>query len=168
MNCTKLAVYSPEDIQVMVGTSKVDGFSLDSVISIAKVNNNYVPKINADGSVSRTHKGDNVFNVSISLSNASEWNQIFTYMTLVDRTLQMGKFPLLIKDDQGSSILVSPTTWIERMPDSSYTTGVETREWLLCCSHAVFNIGGNFKEGSTAMDVVNTLAGGAAVVNMIL
>lgn len=171
MRCTKLAVYSPEDVQVMVGVSKVEGFSIDSVVGISKVSNVYTPKINADGTVSRTHNGNNVINVSVSLSNASEWNQIFTYMSLLDRTLQMGKFPLMIKDDQGSSLLVSPSTWIEKVPDTNFTTSIENRDWVLCCSHAILNVGGNFKEGSAAMDVINTLAGGAAgsgILNAIL
>ena len=168
MDCDKLAVYSPEDVKVLIGVGAVDGFALNSIVSVAKVNSTYVSKINSDGSVSRTHKGDNVYNVAISLSNASEWNQVFTYMMLVDRATQMGKFPVLIKDDQGTSLLVSPTSWIEKLPDSSFTTEVDTRDWLICCSHAIFNVGGNYEVGGMAMDVVNTLAGGAGLLGQVL
>lgn len=168
MSCHKLAVYSPEDIYVFVGTSKVEGFSLDSVVSISKVNSVYIQNINSDGSVSRTHKGDDVYNVAISLNNASEFNQVLTYLTLVDRATQMGKFPMMIKDQQGGTLFNSATSWVEAMPDSNFTSTLENRDWLICCSHAHFNVGGNFNEGSAAMDIVNTIAGGAGVIGGIL
>lgn len=167
MSC-KIAVYSPEDVKVLIGVSAVDGFDIDDVVSITKVNEVYTQKINSDGSVSRTHKGDNVFNVAISLSAASEWNQILTHLVTVDRLTQMGKFPVFIKDQQGESLFTSPTSWVEKIPDTDYTTSIGTRHWLLCCSHGVLNLGGNYEQSSFAKDVLNGIAGGSNVLGGLL
>lgn len=165
---SKIAVYSPQDVKVYLGgVYELDGFIEGTFIAIEKIDQLFSQKITSDGMVVRSHKGNMAYRVNITLANTSESNQVLTYLMLVDFATQVGKFPLMIKDHQGSSLLFSPSTWIESQPKSNFGLSVEPREWTLVSPFATLNLGGNYEETGVAMDVVNTLAGAAGGVGAI-
>ena len=158
-----IAVYSPEEVDVFIaGVYKLDGYIEGKFLSVNRKDSLFSTSTSSDGMVSRVHNGNMVYTVTVTLASTSESNQVLTYLSLIDFATQMGKFPLFIKDKQGSTLLFSPTTWIEKQPNSDFGLSVEAREWELTCSQAVFNLGGNHSQSSGAMDAINTILGGAA------
>jgi hypothetical protein len=155
-----LAHYSPEDVSVLLGGfHNLSGFADGTFLSISKANPVYTTRESSDGAISRTYKNSQVYNLSLTLHQASESNQILSYMSKLDELTQMGKFPFLVKDNLGSTLFFSLTSWIETMPDSSFSTSIETREWVIKCSQATFNLGGNESASSVGEDFLNGALG---------
>ena len=155
-----LANYSPEDVTVLLGGfHQLSGFAEGTFLTISKASPIYITRESSDGVVSRTHRNSQVYDVSLILHQASESNQTLAYTARLDELTNMGKFPLLIKDQLGSTMFFSMTSWIESIPDSSFSTDVETRTWNIKCSQAVFNLGGNESASSTTEDFLNGALG---------
>lgn len=155
-----LAHYSPEDVTVLLGgIIELKGFVDGSFIDIRKDTPLFLTKETADGKVVRTHKKSDLYTVSINLTSYSDSNQALTYAALIDKATKMGKFPLIIKDQLGSSLFFALTAWIENMPDSSFAVDIESRQWVIKCADANFNIGGNYEASGALEDVLNSAGG---------
>ena len=76
-------------------------------------------------------------------------------MWQVDELTQMGKFPLLIKDQSGSDLLFSTESWIESIPSLTKSNGIDSRVWVIKSAYAVINIGGNEQQSGLINDIVN-------------
>lgn len=158
-----LATYSPEDVTILLGgVVQISGFVDGTFISISKDSPMYTTKESADGTITRTYKKSMLYNVNLILANTSDSNQTLTYTSGLDTLTQMGKFPLIIKDQLGGTLLFSLTSWIENFPDSDFSTGIEGRSWEIKCSQAVFNLGGNGTPSGLGGDILNTGFGLAA------
>lgn len=152
-----LAHYSPERVTVLLGGAvQISGFVDGTFITVSKDSAMYSTKESADGKPTRTFKKSSIFNVSLTLASTSDSNQLLTYTSGLDTLTQMGKFPLIIKDQLGGTLLFSLTSWIESLPDSDFSTTIDGRTWEIKCSQAVFNIGGNESESGLGEDLINT------------
>jgi hypothetical protein len=76
-------------------------------------------------------------------------------MWQVDELTQMGKFPLLIKDQSGSDLLFSTESWIEGIPSMTKSNAVDSRVWVIKSAYATINLGGNEEQSSIIGDIVN-------------
>lgn len=151
-----IAHYSPERVTVLLGgVAQISGFVDGTFITIAKDSAMYSSRESADGKITRNYKKSSLYNVSLTLASTSDSNQLLTYTSELDVLTQMGKFPLIIKDQLGGTLLFSLTSWIESLPESDFSTSVEGRTWQIKCSQAVFNIGGNESENGLGGDMLN-------------
>lgn len=156
----ELAHYSPEDITILFsGVHQLSGFAAGTFVNITKDNPTYTIHESSDGVVSRKYNSSKVYSVKLTLASTSESNQVLTYAASLDAATQMGKFPLIIKDQLGSSLFFSLTSWIETIPDSSYSVDITSREWTIKCAHSVINVGGNDSPSSMSQDALNSALG---------
>lgn len=155
-----LGTYSPEDVVVLFGgVHKLTGFVDGTFVSISKDEASFLTRVTSDGKVTRVHSSNPVYSVGITLHSGSESNQVLTYALKVDETTKMGKFPLIVKDKLGSSLFFSATSWVETYPSSNFSTSIEDREWIIKCSQATFNVGGNESPSSLSEDVLRSSLG---------
>jgi len=155
-----LARYSPEDVTVILaGFYTVSGFSAGTFVSINKYSPVFTERQSADGHVSRTHTKSDLYKVNISLASTSDSNQVLTYMSRLDELTFRAKFPVIIKDQLGSSLFFASQCWIESVPSADYSEDVDTREWAICCYGGAFNVGGNYEPSSEMEDILNIGSG---------
>lgn len=155
-----LASYSPEDVTVAIaGVTSISGFADGTFIRITKDIPTYKSHVSADGQVSRQFQAGGLYTVNLILSSTSASNQVLSYLARADELTQMGKFPIIIKDQLGSSLFFSTTSWIETMPDTSFSTKIEEREWTIKCTQAMLNVGGNERGSTVAEDFMNSALG---------
>ena len=139
-----IALYSPEDVVILLGgIYRIEGVFDGTFISISEEEDRWSTSVTVDGRVTRTHKKSPLHTVSITLSSTSEDNGVFSSWASTDGLLFGAVLPLFIKDSRGTSLFYSPMTWIEKVPDSGFSTEVEGREWVLKASGATHIIGGN-------------------------
>ena len=163
-----LATYSPEDVSVLIaGFVDIRGFVEGTFINISRDTPLFVTSESSDGQVSRTKRVSKTFTVKITLMGSSASNDLLTKMALADHNTHIVKFPLIIKDTLGSTLFFSTSTWIENTPDVSFSTEVTNREWVLKCSQATINVGGNEDASDLTEDLVNTIMGLAPGVRRI-
>ncbi len=153
-----LGHYSPEDITVLLyGVYPLQGFVSGSFLTITKNLQPFVAERTTDGQVARLHNKDATYTVTLTLHNTADGNDVLTKLWQVDELLKKGKFPLLIKDELGSSFFFSTTTWVEGIPDIEYSSEITSRTWVLRSAYAVVNIGGNGDPSSLLEDLTNTI-----------
>ena len=160
-----LLSYSPEDVTILLlGFIPVEGYIDGTFISINKDLPPFTSGITADGVQSRVHRLSLTYTLRLVISNVSPTNDILTKLWQVDELTKMGKFPILVKDQLGSSLFFSATSWIESTPSLYYSNRITEREWTIKCAEAVINIGGNDDASGVIQDLLNTVASAAPTV----
>ena len=148
--------YCPEEVNVLVaGFIPLKGFVDGTFVNITEDVMPFSSARTADGTVSRLYNNDQTYTIEISLYNGSQDNDVLTKLWQLDEITQRGKFPLLIKDNSGTDLFFSTTTWIEQVPSMTKSASVDTRIWVLRSSQALINYGGNEQVSSLINDLVN-------------
>ena len=136
--------YSPEDVSVLVaGLYEVSGFVDGTMVSVSKDRPTFTTHESSDGITSRTHTESHLYTVTLSLHSAAQSNQVLSYLLAADASSKIAKFPIIIKDNLGTSSFFSPSSWIEGPPDTSFAVSITERPWVIRCSAGSYNVGGN-------------------------
>lgn len=155
-----LASYSPEDITILVGgVYAITGYVDGTFISVSKDVQAFSTRESSDGVVSRSHSNSRLHTLTLSLHSASESNQVLTHLMNLDVATKIAKFPILVKDKLGQSIMFAPSCWVELPSDMAFSTGIMERDWTIKCSEVVMNSGGNYDASSTGEDILNLVGG---------
>lgn len=155
-----LATYSPEDVIISIaGFLPIEGLLEGTFVSISKDVQLFTSKESSDGVVSRVANKSGLYTVSVTLMSTADSNQVLSRLAMLDSSTKILKFPLIIKDTLGSTLLFSTSSWIENMPTTEFSTGVTARTWSIKCAKATLNVGGNESASGLIEDAINTLAG---------
>lgn len=148
--------YSPEEVDFLIaGLVPVRGFVDGTFIDIRKNVTPYGLHTSTDGLNSRVYRNSNTYTAQITLSSTSESNEILTKIWQLDEITQMGKFPIIIKDNFGSSLFFSATAWIQQPADMYYSNRITDRVWIFQCTQCTFTVGGNEEPSGAIEDLVN-------------
>lgn len=155
-----LATYSPEDIIVTIaGLLPLSGFAEGTFINISREKELFSYRESADGVVSRTISPSKVYKVEVTLVSSSKSNEVLTKIALLDSKVGVLKFPLYIKDNMGSSLLFSTSSWIQNISDAEFSTTLSSRKWTIICADATNYVGGNEDASGALEDLANTVLG---------
>lgn len=139
-----LLTYSPSDVKVSIaGLYQVEGFVDGTFINIVKNVKPFDIARAMDGEVARIYRKDEGFRVELTLAQSSSANNLLSTIYNIDVATQIGKFPMFIKDGLGQTTFMSLTTWVEDIPQVTFSNNMESRTWIFGCSQASLNIGGN-------------------------
>lgn len=154
--------YSPEDVTILLlGFIPVEGYIDGTFVTINKDIPPFTSGITADGVQSRVHRISSSYTLRLTISNVSPTNDVLTKLWQLDEITKMGKFPIMVKDQLGSSLFFSATSWIESTPSLYYSNRITEREWTIKCAEAVINIGGNDSDSGAIQDLINAVASAA-------
>lgn len=160
--------FSASDIEVLLyGLHKVKGIPTGTFISVTKDVIPFQSMRTTDGTVYRKYTNDQTYSISLTLMAASPTNDLLTKLWLFDESTKMGKFPLMVKDNIGTSKFFSTTTWIENIPSLEFSDGMEVRTWNLRSSQGVINIGGS-EDTSLAEDIATMALSGIPLIKSVL
>jgi hypothetical protein len=151
-----VASYCPDEVMALVaGFIPLSGFVDGTFIEITKDVMPFTSARTAGGTTSRIYHNDQTYTVTITLHNGSPSNDVLTKLQQLDEITQRGKFPLLIKDNSGTDLFFSTTTWIEQLPTMTKDITISGRVWVMRSSQAVINHGSNQEVSSLLDDLVN-------------
>jgi len=164
-----LLSYSPEDVTlILAGVMQVEGYVDGTFISIAKDIAPFSSTTTADGVIARRYINSQSYTLTLTLHSASPYNDVLTKLWQIDEITQRGKFPVIMKDQLGSSLFVSTTSWIEALPVMGFANSITDRTWTIKCAQGVINIGGNDGESGLLTDLMNTVASAAPLISELL
>jgi len=135
--------YDPKKIVIIFGPVIVTGFAEGTFVSIAQNGDGFEKVRGADGGVDRVNKNAKDYAVSITLKRTSLTNDELSAIAIIDQNTNAGKYPLMVKDLQGTSIFAAPQAWIAKPPDSEEADSLPSREWRFDTGIAANFIGGN-------------------------
>jgi len=146
-----LTTYSPSDVIVSIaGLHTVTGYPDGVFVKIQKDTKPFEKTRAMNGEISRIYSQDDGFRLELTLMQSSPSNNVLSVLYNVDLATRIGKFPVIIKDSKGQTNFISLTTWIEQLPDVTFSNGMELRTWVFGCADATIFVGGN--DSTSAVD----------------
>ncbi len=121
------------------------GFGEDTFIEIEYLSPAFVTKVGADGSVTRSATNDNRAKITLTLMQSSIENALLSALHNIDKNAGNGAGvgPLLIKDNQGTSLYAGEKSWITGHPKVVFSKSGEARAWEIECANLESFTGGN-------------------------
>jgi len=135
--------YSPKDVTVIVAGTQISGFAEDTFVTVERDSDAFTKIVGADGEVSRSASADLSGTITITLLGTSSSNDILSALALADQISLSGEFPVLIKDELGTTLHTAPSAWIQKAATKEYAAEVGENEWILQCSELIEFIGSN-------------------------
>lgn len=123
--------YSLKDVVVVYGPVVVGGYGETGGVSVEEDENDFEYTPNADGGGTRSANNQNSATIVLTLAQSSEANELLSALRTIDKRTGAGAQPLLIKDNNGTSLHAATSAWVEKAPTAAYEKAVGTREWTL-------------------------------------
>lgn len=139
-----LLTYSPSDVTVSIaGIHTVGGYVDGTFIRIVKDIKPFETQRAMDGTMERLYHSDDGYRLELTLAQSSPSNNVLSTIHNIDVVTRMLKFPMTVRDAFGQTSFFSATTWIEGIPEVTFSNSMEQRTWVFGCTSAALHIGGN-------------------------
>jgi hypothetical protein len=135
--------YSPKKVQVIVGVALIQGFADGTFINVERSVDAFTLSVGADGEASRVHSPDRSGTITITLAQTSDSNDILSALAIADDLSLQGTIPVLVKDNNGRTLVEANTAWVKKLPAQEYSKEMSTREWVIECAELNIHVGGN-------------------------
>jgi len=135
--------YSPKKVSITVAGVIITGYADGTFVSVERAADAFTKVVGSDGEVGRVHSADRSGKITITLQQTSESNDVLSALQIADETTLTGKFPVVVKDTNGTSLYMAGDAWIMKNPNAEYSNGMSTREWSIECADLVAFAGGN-------------------------
>jgi len=136
-------VYDSMQVGVIVGTTPINGLVADQAISIEVEDAQYALSTDLDGVSTRSRINKPLAKITLVLTQSSPSNDFLSTFVELDRINNSGIFPLMIKDNNGTSLFTSTAAYIEQVPTSNFAVETNTREWVIRATNITKFVGGN-------------------------
>lgn len=140
---TNVRTYDPKKIVMTFGPVIITGLAEGTFVTITQSGPSFEKVKGADGGVDRVNKNANDYSVAINIKRTSLTNDALSAIVIADKNTNTGKFPLVVKDLNGTSLFVAAQAWIAKEPDAEDGDSIANREWLFDTGIAAQFIGGN-------------------------
>ena len=144
-----LATYSPEDVVVILHNTKfshqISGYTEGSFLEVERIIPHAALTNGADGTNARVVRAVKNCDISLTLMQTSESNDILSQLLVLDEGSRDGSdvFAITIKDNTGRTVMSSAAAFIGTVPNVSFSQEVSDRPWIIHAIHMVEHIGGN-------------------------
>lgn len=163
MSANLLSTYSPEAVSIIIGNDQfshvVSGVAEDTFITISRETPATQLVVGGDMSAMRIRRRNRSSTITITLMQGSNSNDVFSQILKNDEDAMNNDwlFHVTIKDGSGRSVFFSPQAYIANMPDISFGTEGDNRDWVIQCIDLDAHVGGGAlltPENSTTLEDV--------------
>jgi hypothetical protein len=134
--------FDPNQLAVIVGTHVATGFAEGTMLSIEMDEQRYNTEVDANGNSIRFKLNNNNATLTLILNQGSPTNDVLSVFENLDRQADGGTFPIMIKDNRGSTLINSLGAYVEKTPVVSFGTTGNNREWVIKATNVGFFVGG--------------------------
>lgn len=121
----------------------VTGFAKDTFVSVAFDEDMFNDDNDANGLLIRYKINNYNAKFTLTLNQASPTNSALSTLMNLDRSIGMGgAFALMIKDNNGDTLITSPYSYILTPPTVDFGTTANDRTWIIRMGDAAAFIGG--------------------------
>lgn len=136
--------YDPSNVQIIIGGHAAKGFADGTFISLAFDEDQFTKNVGADGEVSRTKTNNESGTATLTLKQTSDTNDVLSGLALADKVSNSGVVPLMIKEiGSGKTLVFTQAAWVQKIPDITYSKGIEVRAWTIATAQLDVFVGGN-------------------------
>ena len=134
--------YDPNEVSLIIGSHIAGGFADGTFLTVARNNDLFTLAVGASGEAARSKSNDRSGRFTLTLMQSSETNDILNGFAAADERGNAGKFPVLVKDNNGNAIYEATEAWVVKKPDSGYAKEIENREWIIETGELIHETGG--------------------------
>lgn len=147
-----LGGFAPEDLVITLGLKgggvhQISGFADGTFVSVSRTVPSSTLYTGADNTGGRLIRKNRAANITLTLSQFSESNDVFSALLDLDEQdsspTGSGIFSIFIKDLNGRSLYHADQAFISQHPDSMFGTDVSTRDWVISAVRLNQTIAGN-------------------------
>lgn len=138
-----IKTYSVEDISISVFNRNIRGLA-DSRVKIAMSEDAFTYTADTDGNGTRNKNPNQSGTIVITLKASSDDNLFLSGLAAADYQTKLGTFPVLVKDNNGTSLYTAAEAWIQKIADAEFSKEVGDREYTIMCHKLIMVNGGNF------------------------
>ena len=148
-NTSIMGTYSPEDVACVISNDRfshtISGYTDGTFLTVSRVIPASTLYTGADGTNARTIRAVKNLDLTFTLHQSSESNDILSALLVLDEQARNSDelFSITIKDTIGRTLVSSPTCFIGTTPDLDFATDITDRQWVLHCVGSTVHIGGN-------------------------
>ncbi len=127
-------VYDPNEMTIVVAGIPIEGgFADGAFIEVVQESDDFVEVVGADGDVTRSKSNDRRATITISLMQSAEANALLSALSTLDVNTSNGAGvgPMLIKDNQGTTVFSAEKSWIAKGPDAAFDKTAGARAWKI-------------------------------------
>ncbi len=138
-----VSTFDPKQVVVSVGGVPLSGFTDGTFLEITADTQQFTKVTGADGYVTRVKSNDYGAVMTLTLAQTSPSNDVLSGIFNLDKTINGGIVPILIKDLSGTTVIFSATGWIQQFPDISFSNEISDRAWIFDLANVDMFLGGN-------------------------
>lgn len=135
--------YDPKNISVIVGGKIAHGFSDGSFIKVSRNEQEFNLKVGVDGEGTRAKSNNKSGKIEMTLMQSSSFNDVMSAFASADELANAGVIPVLVRDNNGTTLCTALTAWVQKYPDVEFAKEVGTRQWILETDDIEIFVGGN-------------------------
>lgn len=137
-----VATYNPAGMSLSIAGLPPHGLDDGTFLSIRRRNPLFEAVEGADGEVARIQNPGAMGDIVLTLLQTSTFNAVLSALAESDRASGAGIVPFLLSE--GSTVIAAGETWVEELPEVTYSKSKESREWhLAVAKFSAFHVGGN-------------------------
>ena len=135
--------YDPSRYTVTFGAVLLQGFADGVFVKTARNEDAYTVKVGAQGDVTRVRSLNKTGQVTVTLMAESPTNDLLTAQALIDEASGLAYAPLMVKDLNGTTVMIAENAWVMKMPEVEVATDSSPREWVFECADLTMVVGGS-------------------------
>lgn len=140
-----LHTYDPKEVTIAFGAIILEGFADGTFVSVEQNEDAFSVQVGSDGEACRSKSNNRSGRITATLGQWSNSNLLLSAVYNADIRTPNGDgiFPLIVKDNTGTSIFAAEKAWITKPAPSAFGREAESREWVFETDNLVSNVGGN-------------------------
>lgn len=123
--------YDPKDYSLIIGGHIVEGFADGTFMTAARNNDTWALTMGADSEGARAKSNDKSGTYVFTLLQTSLSNTVLSGFHNADELNNGGQVPVLIKDNNGDTVIESATAWVRKPADVELGKEITNREWTV-------------------------------------
>jgi hypothetical protein len=137
-----MATYNPLLVIVTWNGVPIVGFQDGSMVEVEYNQDAFSLHVGTQGDYLRVMSCDHSGKLTVHLMQSSPTNDALSTFANLDRTLGSVVGPFTITDLNGTTTVISPQTWIMKMPKVEFGKEATGRDWVFESGNIVENVGG--------------------------
>ena len=134
--------YDPSQVVITFMGANMHGLA-DDFIEAERHEDAFSLQIGADGEAARSRNRNKSGTVKLKLLQASVSNDALSGLAALDAAGGVGSGPLMVKDLNGTTLLLAPVAWIKKLANTTYGKEHGHREWTFETGELTLFVGGN-------------------------
>ena len=137
-----MALHSIKDWSIIFGSQEISKIAEEG-ISISFNGEGFTQTIGLKGEVAINQDSNESGTVTLNLLSTSESNNYLSGLYITAKEGGQVEYPLVIRDQNGSTLYTSTDAVIKRIPDSTKAKETGTNSWEIICGTLTGYEGGN-------------------------